>query len=371
MTQRRLWAATKKGLFSIVRGGAGWEVEKACFLGDGVSMVLPDPRDGTLYAALDHGHFGAKFQRSEDQGETWTEVAVPKYPPQPEGGDEQKVWATGEPMKWRLKKVWALETGGPAETGVLWCGTIPGGLFKSEDRGATWKLVESLWLHPRRKEWFGGGAEEPGIHSVVLDPRDPRRFHVGVSCGGVWWTPDGGATWELRATGMRANYMPPDKATEPNIQDPHRVVRCPAAPDVLWAQHHNGIFRSVDDGLSWTEIRHESPSAFGFAVAVHPRDPDTAWFVPAIKDEKRIPVDGKVVVSRTRDGGKTFQVLRDGLPQHHAYDLTYRHGLDIAPDGEALAFGSTTGSIWVTEDQGDRWWPASEHLPPIQCVRFG
>ena len=113
-----------------------------------------------------------------------------------------------------------------------------------------------------------------------------------------------------------------------------------------------------------------SPTSFGFAVAVHPRDPDTAWFVPAVKDEHRLPADGSVVVARTRDGGATYEVLREGLPQEHAYDITYRHGLDIDKTGTRLAFGSTTGSLWITEDQGDSWQCVSEHLPPIYSVRF-
>jgi hypothetical protein len=367
----RIWVATRKGLFTVARAARGWEVERTSFLGDHVTMVLPDPRDGAVYAALEHGHFGAKVHRSDDGGATWTEVGTPSYPKQPEGAPaEQTNWTTGQPISWKLKKVWALESGGPDEAGVLWCGTIPGGLFRSADRGATWSLVESLWLHPRRREWFGGGEPEPGIHSICVDPRDPRKLHVGISCGGMWHTPDAGATWELRASGMRAEYLPPGQAHEPNLQDPHRIVRCPAAPDVLWCQHHNGVFRSTDDGRSWTEIRHEKPSVFGFAVAVHPRDPDTAWFFPAIKDEKRIPVDGKVVVGRTRDGGRSFEILRNGLPQVHAYDIVFRHGFAVAPDGRTLAAGSTTGSLWVTEDQGDSWNVVSAHLPPVYCVRF-
>jgi hypothetical protein len=121
----------------------------------------------------------------------------------------------------------------------------------------------------------------------------------------------------------------------------------------------------------WEEIKEAGPSTFGFAVVVQPDDPDTAWFVPAIKDEKRIPVDGKVVVTRTRDAGKTFETLHNGLPQEHAYDLVFRHALDIDQSGNRLAFGSTTGSLWVSEDQGDTWQTISTNLPPVYCVRFG
>ena len=193
---------------------------------------------------------------------------------------------------------------------------------------------------------------------------------MGISIGGVWHSEDGGASWEPRSAGMFAEYVPPELREAPIAQDPHRVVQCAAAPDAFWAQHHNGVFRSTDRAKTWVEIRERPPSIFGFAAAVHPEDADTAWFVPAVKDEKRIPVDGKVVVTRTRDGGKTFDVLRNGLPQEHAYDLTYRHCLDIDESGSRLAFGSTTGSLWVSEDQGDVWRTISKHLPPILAVRF-
>lgn len=148
------------------------------------------------------------------------------------------------------------------------------------------------------------------------------------------------------------------------------VAQCPANPDVLWVQHHNGIFKSTDGAASWNEITSVQPSAFGFPVAVHPRDADTAWFVPAVRDEKRYPIGGRVVVNRTRDGGKTFETLTRGLPQEHAYDLVYRHALDVDETGDCLAFGSTTGSLWMSENGGDAWQTVSSNLPPIYAVRF-
>lgn len=353
---QKLIVGTRKGLFTVERLGGGWDVTRVDFLGDNVSMAFSDPRDGSMIAALEHGHFGAKVHRSGDGGATWAEVGVPAYPEPPEG----------EPAS-KLMKVWALEAG---VGGSLWCGTIPGGLFRSEDGGQTWGLVGSLWDHPKRKEWFGGGADQPGIHSVCVDPRDPNRVVVGVSCGGAWMTPDNGETWECRATGMWAAYMPPDRKDDPAVQDPHRVVQCPAAPDHFWAQHHNGIFRSTDGAASWREVTDVPPSSFGFAVAVHPTDPETAWFVPGTSDEKRVPVNGRLVVTRTRDGGRTFDVLTEGLPAAHSYDLVYRHALDVNGDGRCLAFGSTTGALWVTENGGDAWRCVSAHLPPIHCVRF-
>jgi photosystem II stability/assembly factor-like uncharacterized protein len=231
--------------------------------------------------------------------------------------------------------------------------------------------VDSLWSRPERKEWFGGGKDEPGIHSIAVDPRDPRCVRLGISCGGVWATRDGGQSWNCTAQGMRAAYMPPEQQFNPNIQDAHRLVQCPAAPDVFWVQHHNGVFRSTDGAATWQEIDRAGPSTFGFAVAVHPQDADTAWFVPAQKDEVRLPVDSRVVVTRTRDGGRTFDVLSAGLPQHNAFDIVYRHALDVDPSGQRLVMGSSTGSLWLSENGGDSWTELSAHLPPIYCVRFG
>lgn len=367
----RLLVSTRKGLFVLGRVDAGpgngaWAIEREAFLGDNVALAMADPRDGSWYAALDLGHFGAKLQRSTDQGLSWTELAVPAY----DEGDMVNV-GDGKPLQpAALKLIWSLEPGGADQPGRLWAGTIPGGLFRSEDSGQSWQLVRSLWQHAEGGEWFGGGYDWPGIHSVCVDPRDPRCVRVAVSTGGVWRSDDDGQSWRQTADGMRAEYMPPERVHEPGVQDVHRMVQCRAAPDAFWAQHHNGVFRSTAGGGDWQEIGNVPPSVFGFAVAVHPRDPDTAWFVPAIKDEKRYPVDAQLVVARTRDGGASFEVLRAGLPQEPAFDLVYRHALAIDDSGDMLAFGSTTGGLWTSDNQGDRWQALPARLPPVHAVTF-
>jgi hypothetical protein len=365
-----LLVSTRKGLFTIARTGVGrnpWAVSKVDFLADNVTLALFDKRDGCSYAALDHGHFGVKLQRCRPGG-TWEECAAPAYPPKPEGLVDTDGW--GKPIPWTTVRIWALEAGGATDDGVLWCGTIPGGLFRSADSGTSWELVRPLWDHPQRQNWFGGGADLPGLHSICVDPRDSRILRVGVSCGGVWVTRDGGASWECRADGMRADYMPPDRAFDPTIQDAHYLTQCVAEPDKLWVQHHNGIFLSRDGAETWHELKDVAPSSFGFAVAVHPENGDTAWFVPGVSDERRIAPDGRLVVTRTRDGGKSFEMLRSGLPQEHAYDIVLRHALCVDSSGQSLAFGSTTGGLWVSEDQGDNWHCVSHTLPPIYAVRF-
>jgi hypothetical protein len=363
---RKVVVGTRKGVFVLGRHGKEWRIDQAALLGDPTSMVLGAP-DGVLHAAQDLGHFGVKMKRSRDGGATWEDRPVPKYPPKPEGVEDLDP-TRRTPVPWDLKRVWALESA--PRSGELWCGTIPGALFRSKDGGDSWQIVESLWNHPGRQAWFGGGADYPGIHSVLVDPRNEDVVHVGVSCGGLWTSRDRGESWQIGGRGMRAAFMPPDQAFDPAFQDPHRLVQCAAEPDTVWIQHHNGIFKSTDGGATCKEIENASPSSFGFAVAVHPEDPDTAWFVPGVKDEKRYPVDASLVVTRTRDGAQTFETLRNGLPQRHAYDVVYRHGLDIDADGATLAFGSTTGNLWISEDQGDHWQQLSSSLPPIYCVRF-
>jgi hypothetical protein len=370
----KLYIGTRKGLFVLDRAGGGsWKIGQTHFLGDNVPMFLPDGRDGTLYAALNHGHFGNKLHRLDPGQSKWTECAAPAYPPRP-ADRPLGTTALGTPeAEWKLILMWGLETAGRDKPDELWCGTVPGGLFHSPDRGNSWELNRPLWDDPQRTKWMGGGMDDPGIHSICVDPRDSNMVRIGISSGGVWATSDGGKTWKCTASGMRAEYMPPEMGGEPNIQDAHRLVQSPSHPENLWVQHHNGIFRTTNNCEQWTEIHAPpaAPSAFGFAVAVHPKKPDTAWFVPEIKDEKRIPVDGKLVVSRTRDGGKSFEVLRDGLPQDHAYDIIYRHGLDVDESGDCLAMGSTTGSVWTSEDGGERWVRLPNNLPPVYCVRFG
>jgi hypothetical protein len=353
----RLLIATRKGLFVCPPEGDGWAIPRPAFLAEPVSAVLHDRRDGALYAALRLGHFGVKLHRSDDGGASWTEIGVPALP------------AEGEDPK-ALDMIWTLAAGPADQPGVLWAGTLPAALFRSADRGATWELARGLWAVPERARWVGGGYDDPGLHSIVIHPRDPRRMAVAVSTGGLWISEDGGEGWRLGGKGLRAEYLPPAQAFDQVMQDVHLIAACAAAPEVLWVQHHNGIFRSTDFGTSFTEVTAEAPSRFGFAVAAHPADPATAWFVPAVKDECRVPVGGRLVVTRTRDGGATLESLGEGLPAEGCYDLVYRHALAVDAAGGRLAMGSTTGHLWLGEAGGTRWRQLAGHLPPIAALAF-
>src|SRR4029077_9053114 len=217
----RMLVATRKGLLSLVKNNGSWTIARTDFAGIPDTAALADARDGTLYAALKHGHFGSKLHRSEDNGKTWTELPAPAFPAD----------AADAPT---LFQIWTMEAGGADAPGELWIGALPAGLFRTTDRGEQWQLMSSLWNVPERAKWFGGGYDMAGIHSVSSDPRDARRISIAISCGGVWETRDSGASWTVLGKGLIAGYMPPEQAGVPEVQDPHRVARCAKAPDVMW-----------------------------------------------------------------------------------------------------------------------------------------
>jgi hypothetical protein len=318
----RAWVATKKGLFELRQRGGSWGVDRISLLGEPVTMLLL-PRaagDSRMLASLTTGHCGTKLHASADADQGWHEVATPIYPTRSEG-------ATGP--AWKLVQLWSL---GQAR-GTVWASTLPGGLFRTADYGRGWRLVDSLWQRPERLEWFGGGYDVPGVHSICPHPNRAGEIVVGISCGGAWTTRDDGLTWALSARGTKAQRHAAEDGRQPQHSGstPHRPLRRRARHLLVPApRRHLALDRQcrIVAGVEGAPV-----SGFGFAAAVHPHDADTTWFVPAEADQRRVPVQGALAVNRTRDGGRTWETLRDGLPQQHAYDLVYRHGLAATDDG--------------------------------------
>lgn len=364
-----LLLGTRKGLLIYERKGSDWRLARVAHSGTPVAYAAVDPRNGAMWACLDHGHWGQKLSRSRDRGATWEELAAPRYPDGSEISDGFPVPGTERPRKpATLRYLWVFQEGGRDEPGRVYLGTEPGGLFVSNDDGASFELVRGLWDHPSRLvAWSGGGRDNPGIHSIVVDPRDSRHVLVAISSAGVFETRDGGATWHPRNLGTTVDYSPtPDVEVG---QDVHCLVACPAAPDRLWQQNHFGIWRSDDGAANWIKVSQpEGPARFGFPIAVDECDPRTAWVVPAKSDQDRAAFGERLTVCRTTDAGATWTALRAGFPDEPTFDIVYRHALDLA--GSRLALGSTTGNVYWSDDRGDSWRALSHHLPPVYSVRF-
>jgi photosystem II stability/assembly factor-like uncharacterized protein len=381
----RILVGSRKGTFIVEKTGGRWRPALAGHSGMGSNFVARDPSDGTLWALLGHGHWGAKLSRSRDGGKTWEDASQIKYPEGARYLDPGVPDESGETKGLTLKaatllKLWYIAFG----PGSIYVGTIPGGLFVSRDGGASFELNRPLWNHASRggdlfagdgngeTHWFGTPASEgefaAGIHSIVVDPRNPDRVLVAVSTAGVLETTDGGRSWHGRNKGMTNDYLPNPEAEWGH--DPHFITLCPAQPDHVWQQNHCGVFYSSDGAATWNKVSAPARGVhFGFPVAVDDEDGRLAWVVPGRSDQQRMAIEGGLFVARTRDGGQSWEQLRDGLPQESAYDVVYRHAL--ANRGDLVAFGSTTGNLYVSEDRGDTWQTVSNNLPPIYSVRFG
>jgi photosystem II stability/assembly factor-like uncharacterized protein len=390
-----LIVGTRKGTFVFERQQAGWKAGPPSHAGASVAYAARDPRTGTLWASLDHGHWGAKLSRSRDGGRTWEDAPPPKYPQGARylefsladlaaGGDAPPRQTIRDA---RLLKIWTIAFSNPDREGRLYLGTIPGGLFVSDDDGESWELDRSLWNHEsrggdltgsdgegRRQKWFGTPASAglgefaPGICAICVDPKDSDHVRVGVSCAGVVETRDGGRTWEGRNKGLKVDFLP-EKEPEWG-HDIHFLAQCEADPDLVWHQNHVGVYASEDGAATWKKVSQEEQGVhFGWPIAVDEKDGHTAWVVPQRSDAVRMALDSGLFVGRTQDGGATWEPLREGLPQEHCYDTVYRHALDKR--GDRLAFGSTNGNLYVSEDRGESWQTLGHHLPPIHSVRFG
>ena len=351
MTQQTaLLVGTRKGLF-VLDGDTsrdGWQVRGPLCEGWPIHDAIIDPTSGAILAAGGNNWYGPAVWRSDDLGRTWSHSS--------EGltyGDD------GPP----ITTIWNI-TAGP---GALYAGVEPAGLFRSRDGGTTWEHVEGLTNHPTRPEWQPGNGGLC-LHSIVPHPTDPDRMWVGISAVGAFETRDGGATWELRNKGVRADF---DPTPDPEFgQCVHKLVMAADGGELLYQQNHCGVYRSADGGKQWQEITAGLPSEFGFPMGAHPRDPRTVWTIPlTAPDQGRLMPEGHAAVWRTNDGGDSWIRSDDGLPKDNAFVGVLREAMAVDRlDPVGVYFGTSTGQLYGSRDEGKSWRMIEGNLPAIWSV---
>jgi photosystem II stability/assembly factor-like uncharacterized protein len=349
---------TGKGLFLAHSDDdrKSWEVSGPHFPMTAVYAAAIDTRRRSprLLAGMTSSHFGPSVATSDDLGASWQE---PERAPVAFPAD------TGV----ALERVWQLAPGPAGQPDRVYAGTQPSALFVSDDGGITFDLVRSLWGHPHREQW-GAGYGGQAIHTVLPHPDDPASVLVAMSTGGVYRTTDGGATWAPNNTGVKAYFLP-DPYPEFG-QCVHKVARHPERPDQLFLQNHHGVYRSDDAGATWQSIADGLPSDFGFAIVVHPHRPGVVYTFPLTADGHRYPPDFRCRVYRSEDAGASWTALSEGLPTEPFYPTVLRDamGTDDA-DPAGIYFGTRSGEVYASADEGDTWQQVAANLPDVLCVR--
>ena len=366
--------ATRKGAW-LFHGDASrkkWQVDGPHFLGHTISHLVLDPRDQrTLLAAAKTGHLGPTIFRSKDMGKTWKEaVQPPAFAKAPD--------APGAVKGRAVDHTFWLTPAHADEPDVWYAGTSPQGLFRSEDGGVTWAPFSSINDDPQYREWMGtekdGTPDGPKLHSIIVDPRDPKHLYFGMSGGGVHESRDGGTTWRVLIDGMEVVEGFGFDAKLSTFHDPHCLRLCPSNPDRMYQQNHCGIYRIDRPSDTWVRIGKTMPKKvgdIGFPLVVHPRDDNTAWVFPMDGTQvwPRVSPDGKPAVYVTKNGGKSWQRQDAGMPKTQGWWTVKRQCMTgDTRDPVGLYFGTTSGELWMSRDEGRKWVCIARHLPEIYAL---
>lgn len=347
----KLIAATDKGLMVYEQQEGEWILRDIQFIGMPVGCFHHDERNGSWWVAINHKHWGPKLYKSTDEGETFAEVAVPRFASSAHA----------------LKSIWTISHGSADDPNRLYIGVEPAAIFVTLDDGNSFQELTGLSAHPSRSSWQGGGkgSKNPFLHTILIDPEDTSHLTVGISCAGVFQSYDSGANWEPTNHGLEAFYLPNSDVEVGH--DPHCMQIPETNPNVTWQQNHCGIYRSEDKGKSWQNVSDtDNIASYGFAIVADDADDQKAWVIPAQSDDLRFPYKNQLAVYHTADGGKSWQAQRKGLPQHGSFDLVLRSAFHCKKG--FLAFGTNNGNLYVSDNGGTCWQALSQNLSAVRQV---
>jgi photosystem II stability/assembly factor-like uncharacterized protein len=356
---------TRKGAFILTADGKRqtWDVSGPHFAGWEIYHLKGSPVDpDRIYASQSSGWFGQVMQRSSDGGKTWETVDNTfKY----EGEPGQHLWYDGTPHPWEFKRIWHLEPS-LSDPDTVFAGAEDAAIFRTTDGGKSWREMAGMRNQGTGEKWTPG-AGGMCLHTILVDPGNPRRMYIAISAAGAFRSDDGGATWTPINRGLKSQYIPDPEAEVGHCV--HRIAMHPSRPNVLFMQKHWDVMRSDDAGDSWYEVSGNLPTDFGFPIEVHAHEPDTVYVVPIKSDSEHFPPDGKLRVYRTRTGGNEWEPLTKGLPQKDCYVNVLRDAMTAdSLDPCGIYFGTTGGQVYASSDGGDQWTPIVRDLPPVVSV---
>ncbi len=390
MSKVRVLVGTRKGAFVLTSDGKRerWDVSGPHFAGWEIYHVKGSPADpNRIYASQTSGWFGQIIQRSDDGGKTWIQPGTPpgeqKTPQQgPAKGESNKFvyntspenggkpltthqWYDGTQHPWEFKRVWHLEPS-LADPDTVYAGVEDAALFRSTNGGQNWEEIAGLRGHGTGPRWQPG-AGGMCLHTIVLDPSNPKRMFIAISAAGSFRTDDGGKSWRPINRGLKSPFLPDPTAEIGHCV--HRIAAHKSRPNVLFMQKHWDVMRSDDGGDSWREVSGNLPTDFGFVIDVHAHEPETIYVVPIKSDSEHFPPEGKLRVYRSRTGGNEWEALSKGLPQSDCYVNVLRDAMTVdSLDTCGVYFGTTGGQVYASRDAGNNWAPIVRDLPAVYSV---
>jgi photosystem II stability/assembly factor-like uncharacterized protein len=384
----RVLVGTRKGAFTLTADAkrAQWEVSGPHFAGWEIYHLKGSPADpNRIYCSQSSSWFGQIMQRSDDGGKTWHQPGTPPGEPltTPEGmpkGESNKFvydtspetgapltthqWYDGTQHPWEFKRVWHVEPS-PDNPDVVYAGVEDAANFRSDDGGKNWRELASL--RKAHGEQWAPGAGGMGLHTILIDPKNPKRIYIAISAAGAFRTDDGGKTWKPINKGLHSQYIPDPNAEVGHCV--HRIAMHPSRSNVLFMQKHWDVLRTDDAGDNWHEVSGNLPTDFGFVVDVHAHEPETIYVIPIKSDSEHYVPDGKLRVYRSKTGGETWEALTNGLPQENCYVNVLRDAMAVDTLPECgIYFGTTGGQVYVSPDGGDNWSAIVRDLPAVLSV---